>query len=511
MRVLIVDDEPSDRLILRKVLAEIGDVEVVEADGLASARVALREESFAAAIIDLRLGEDVRNRDGHLLVRELRETKTVPIVWTATREIPELREAMRNGAYDYIFKDAPHKELVSHVLDGLRSRRVLEREVLEHRARLSLDQPVVHQMVGDSNVMCRLREDVKLVATGSQKPVLILGPSGSGKELVARALHALGPHPDAPFVAKNCAAIPESLFESELFGHEDRAFTGAKRRAGAFGAAGDGSLFLDEVGELPLAQQAKLLRVLETRRYAPVGSDSEKNFRGRVITATLADLEELVQKGRFRRDLYMRLSFFPLRTPGLEEHLEDIPSIIDHYVRTNGIRSLTFSAAAIQDLQARQWAGSVRELQQVVERIALRPPHDGVVLPEHVATALHTTAYPAHDLFSSTARVLLNTLGPKNAEVPDALENSRVNLLEELAATLIREALARSGQKNAKAARLLGINRRVIERFMKREPASSDPWLPVGSEPPPPNETPSTDPPAVQVEATGAPKPPPAA
>ncbi|AGP32506.1 sigma-54-dependent transcriptional regulator [Sorangium cellulosum] len=469
MRVLIIDDQPGDRLILRKVLRELGDIELAEADSLAAARRAIEADAFDAAIVDLRLGEDLRNRDGHVLVRELRQrTTTVPIVWTATREIHEIREAMRNGAYDYIFKDAPYKELVARVIEGLRSRRSLEREVLEHRARRTLDQPIVHGMVGDSEPIMRLREDVKAIAVGSDRPVLILGPSGAGKELVARAIHALGPHPDATFVAKNCAAIPESLFESELFGHEEHAFTGAKRRAGALGSTGKGTLFLDEIGEMPLGQQAKLLRVLEARRYTPLGADVERPFHGRVVAATLVDLEERVKRGAFRHDLYMRLSFFPIRVPPLKDHAEDIPAIIEHYIGASGLRPLRFSPDALRDLMVRAWPGNVRELQQVVERIAIRPPAEGVVRPEHVAAAMSSPPPAAADLLRSAARMLLTAVGAQNLAVSDERHEQRVDLIEEMTAALFREALARCDHKRARAARLVGTDRRVIERFMKR-------------------------------------------
>jgi DNA-binding NtrC family response regulator len=472
MKVLIVDDQPSDRLILRKVLRDLDDVEVDEADSLHSARQALASTTFDAVIIDLRLDGDVRNRDGHVLIKELgARPGPVPIVWTATREIHEIREAMRGGAYDYIFKDAPHKELVSRVIEGLRTRRELEREVLEHRARRSLVQPIVHDMVGESSLMAKLREELQAVAVGSDKPVVILGPSGAGKELVARAVHALGRHPEAPFVAKNCAAIPETLFESELFGHEDHAFTGARRRAGALGAAGKGTLFLDEIGELPLSQQAKLLRVLETRRYVPLGSDNEKPFHGRVVAATLSNLEERVEKGSFRRDLYMRLSFFPLHVPKLNEHPEDIRAIVEHYLRVNGIQALTFSPSAYQDLEARDWPGNVRELQQIVERIAVRPPKDGVVLPEHIAQAARKPLPPTNELIQTAARALVSAIATINET---ATGDERIDLPSEMVAALFREALSRSNNKKAPAARLIGTDRRVIERFLRRETAGGE-------------------------------------
>lgn len=481
MKLLIVDDQPGDRMILRKVLREINDLDVTEADSLLSARRALKADTFDAAIIDLRLGEDVRNRDGHVLVRELGEqTNTIPIVWTATREIHEIREAMRNGAYDYLFKDAPYKELVTRVIEGIRSRRSLEREVLEHRTRRSLDMPLVHNLIGDSPVMAKLREDIKVIAVGSDRPVLIIGPSGVGKELVARAIHTLGPNPDAPFVAKNCAAIPDSLFESELFGHGDHAFTGAKRRAGALGTTGKGTLLLDEIGELPPGQQAKLLRVLETRRYTPLGTDVEKPFLGRIVAATLVNLEERVRAGSFRHDLYMRLSFFPLRVAPLNDHVEDIPAIVEHYLRSIGHDSLHFSSEAFRDLAMREWPGNVRELQQVIERIAIRPPADGLIQPEHVAAALRTPAPTISDLMASTVRALIAAAGTSNLLVPEERRDQRLDLVEELTAAVYREALARSGGKKASAARLIGTDRRIIERFLRRGVGSDAPL--VGSD-----------------------------
>lgn len=469
MRILIVDDEPSDRLILRGILREIENCEVVEADSLTRARGLIETGTFDAAIIDLRLGDDLRNRDGHTLIRELRQrTRVAPIVWTASREMHEVREAMRNGAYDYIFKDAPYKELVARVIEGLRSRQLLEREVLEHRSRRALEHPVIHKLVGNSIVMQRLREDIKAIAVGSDKPVFVLGPSGSGKELVAQAIHALGPHPDAPFVVKNCAAVPESLFESELFGHEPHAFTGARRRAGALAATRDGTLFLDEIGEMPLTQQAKLLRVLESRRYAPVGADVEQPFHGRIVAATLVDIDERVRTGLFRRDLFMRLSFFPIRVPALREHAGDIPSIIEHYFRQNEIRDLRFSALALDALQACEWPGNVRELQHVLERIAVRPPTDGLVQIEHLTASIMSPSSSTVDLIRSTARAIIGSIGPKNAAISDELADTRTNLIEEMSAALLLEAMACSDNKKAKAARVVGTHRRVVERFLRK-------------------------------------------
>jgi DNA-binding NtrC family response regulator len=475
MKLLLVDDQPSDRAILKRVLRDLPDVDVIEAGSLADARRALQTSRFDAAIVDLRLDDDLRNRDGHVLIRELRGTSTLAIVWSAMREIEEIREAMRNGAYDYLFKDAPHKELVARVIDGLRARRSLESEVLLHRARASQEQPRIHGLVGDSLVIQQLREDIRTVAVGSDKPVLIVGESGVGKELVARGLHALGPHPEAPFIAKNCAAIPESLFESEIFGHEGGAFTGAKPRPGAFAATGRGTLFLDEIGEMPVGQQAKLLRAIESRRTVPVGSDVERPFLGRIVAATLVDLEDRVKKGTFRRDLFMRLSFFPIRVSPLRERTEDIPTIVAHYIKTNNLSPLQLTPEAIANLRAREWEGNVRELQQVVERLAIRPPPGTVVQSEHIDAALASSPPEDVGLFRSIARAILDRLGQRNMAVADEDRRERTDFVDEMTAALFAEALARSDQKKARAARLLGTHRRVIERFLRRDstPAGS--------------------------------------
>src|SRR5262245_19159679 len=229
MRVLIVDDQASARRVLSAIVAKLDDVHIAEADSVASARAAIDAEAFDLALIDLRLGPDARNRDGLVLVEEIRaRTAIVPIIVTAYQEVAEIRMAMRVGAYDYILKDDLCDELVLPVLTGVRSRRRLEHEVRELRARRPDTEPVTGRLVGVSPAMELLRETIRRAAL-SDRPVLVTGPTGSGKELVVEALHTLGPHPDHPLLDLNCGAIPESLMESQLFGHARGAFTGADR------------------------------------------------------------------------------------------------------------------------------------------------------------------------------------------------------------------------------------------------------------------------------------------
>src|SRR5262245_2048613 len=229
MKILIVDDQASARRVLSAIVGKLDGVEIQEADSLDAARRAIDAQPFDVALIDLRLGPGARNRDGLTLVEEIRaRTSVVPIIVTAYQEVAEIRMAMRVGAYDYILKDDLCDELVLPVLTGLRTRRRLEREIRELRARRQDADPITGRLVGVSGAMELLRETIRRAAI-SDRPVLVTGPTGSGKELVVEALHTLGPHPDHPLLDLNCGAIPEALMESQLFGHAKGAFTGADR------------------------------------------------------------------------------------------------------------------------------------------------------------------------------------------------------------------------------------------------------------------------------------------
>lgn len=318
MRVLIVDDAASARRLLRSCMAGAGEIETHEASSLASARQMLARQPFDLVFIDLCLDEHNRkNRDGLLLLSEVREQSTAaPIVVTAATEMSEIREAMRRGAYAYILKDELCEELVAPVIKELRTRRSLEHEVL-----------ALHGLVGTSPAMEKLRRTIRRFAE-ADGPALILGPTGSGKELVARALHALSTRNQKPLVAVNCSAFAESLAEAQMFGHERGYFTGAdKARVGFLGEAESGTLFLDEIAELALPLQAKLLRVLENRTFRVLGAAADSRFEGRILAATHVGLEARRKEGRFRDDLYYRLEVLTLRVPSLDERKEDIPAV----------------------------------------------------------------------------------------------------------------------------------------------------------------------------------------
>jgi DNA-binding NtrC family response regulator len=452
--VLIVDDQSSARRVLASIVSKLGGTEVHEAASLADARRVLEAQALDVALVDLRLSSDARNRDGLTLIREIRErTTVVPIVVTVHQEISEIRMAMRVGAYDYILKDDLCDELVLPVLAGIGARRRLEHEVTELRARRPEAAPLEGRLVGLSRPMTVLREAIRRAAL-SDRPVLVTGPTGAGKELVVSALHALGPHPAEPLLDINCSAIPESLMESQLFGHVKGAFTSADRhQQGYFALVQQGTLFLDEVAELSPALQAKLLRVLETGRFRPVGAPADVGFEGRVVAATHADLSERVRAGQFREDLFYRLNVLPLRVPPLAERPEDIPALVAHFCGGQS-RNLRFSPGALEMLMRAPWPGHVRQLRNLVDRLMVFADED-LVTPEVLAPLLADV--PGAGPTDGDAAALRKA-------AQGLLQLPIENKLEAIEEALIAEALAMSGGNRSAAARLLGVHRKAVSR-----------------------------------------------
>jgi DNA-binding NtrC family response regulator len=451
MKILIVDDQTSARRVLAAIVGKLGDVQIEEADSLTTARRALEERPFDVALLDLRLSTDARNRDGLVLVEEIRaRTTVVPIIVTAYQEVAEIRMAMRVGAYDYILKDDLCDELVLPVLTELRNRRRLEHEVSELRARRQDAEPGTSRLVGVSPAMEQLRETIRRAAL-SDRPVLVNGPTGSGKELVVEALHTLGPHPDHPLLDLNCGAIPEALMESQLFGHAKGAFTGADReQQGYLTLVKRGTLFLDEVAELPPTLQAKLLRVLETSVFRPVGSPTQGRFEGRVVAATHADLAERVRAGTFREDLFYRLNVLVVRVPPLGERREDIPVLVSHFCRGQK-RPLRFTQGALDILAGAAWPGQVRQLRNLVDRVAAFADDDLITAE---ALGPFITESPA----SNTNADMLQAIAQKILRLPND------NKLEAIEEALIAEAVRLSDGNKSGAARLLGMHRKAVSR-----------------------------------------------
>jgi DNA-binding NtrC family response regulator len=451
MRILIVDDQASARRVLAAIVGKLEDTEIHEADSLAAARRLVEAQPLDVALIDLRLSPDARNRDGLVLVEEIRARSTiVPIIVTAYQEVAEIRMAMRVGAYDYILKDDLCDELVLPVLTGISSRRRLEHELRELRARRPDVEPMASRLVGVSTAMEILRETIRRAAL-SDRPVLVTGPTGSGKELVVEALHTLGPHPDQPLLDLNCGAIPEALMESQLFGHVKGAFTGAdQNQQGYLSLVKQGTLFLDEVAELPPMLQSKLLRVLETGVFRPVGSATQGRFEGRVVAATHAELSARVRDGKFREDLFYRLNVLAVRVPPLVERREDIPALVAHFCRGQK-RALRFSESALAVLSAAAWPGNVRQLRNLVDRVAAFADDD-LVTPETLRPFVVD-----QEIVDADAQVL-------RSSAQSILRLPIDNKLEAIEEALIAEAVRLSDGNKSGAARLLGMHRKAVSR-----------------------------------------------
>ncbi len=379
--VMIVDDVPAMAEQYAYDLRRLGQYEVItESDGR-QALERLGGEAVDCIILDL----EMPGMDGFEVLRALeRRGSEIPvIVYTGTGNFDRCVQAVRLGAAGFIDKAEPMERVVQEIWGAIERRR-LRAEVAALERRLEAES----SLAGTSAAMSRLKEMISRVAP-LPSTVLVTGESGTGKELVARDLHRFGPNPSAPFVAINCAALPESLIESELFGHERGAFTGATAtRKGAFESAEKGTLFLDEIGELPLASQAKLLRVMEERKVTRLGGTRELPVEMRVVVATNRDLEAEVKAGRFREDLYYRLNVLEMRVPPLRERLSDVPEIAGRLAaaicQRFGIGRKKLAAETLDLLMAYEWRrNNVRELRNIVERMIIATEGE-IIGPDHV-------------------------------------------------------------------------------------------------------------------------------
>jgi two-component system, NtrC family, nitrogen regulation response regulator NtrX len=389
--VLVVDDVPTLSEQYAYDLKRVGGYEVLTAGDGRRALDLLQGAAVDCMILDL----EMPGMDGFEVLRTLEQQgNEVPvIVYTGTGNYERCIQAVRLGAAGFIDKAEPMERVVREVEAALERRR-LRRELSTLQRHLGVQT----SLAGSSAVMTRLRESIAKLAP-IPSPVLIVGESGSGKELVARDLHRMGSAPQAPFVAIKSAALPENLVESELFGHERGAFTGATTtRKGAFEAAEGGTLFLDEIGELPLQSQAKLLRVLEERRVTRLGANRSFPVQARVVAATNRDLQAEMKEGRFRADLYYRLSVHVLQVPPLRDHVSDIPDLARRFLSSIsdrfGLRPRKLSPEALEALMRYDWSrNNVRELRNVLERMIIAADGE-VLLPEHVPLEIQEDSRP---------------------------------------------------------------------------------------------------------------------
>jgi two-component system nitrogen regulation response regulator NtrX len=371
-RILVVDDEKNIRRSVEMILSAAGH-QVMEAASGHEAEQCLDRQNVDLILLDIVMP----NMDGLEFLQRLRKrpARPVVVVISGNATLSNAVAATREGAYDFVEKPISKEKLLIAVKNALDQQRLskeyerLRREVSGH-----------FEMIGNSAALQRVKEHILRVAPTSTR-VLILGESGTGKELAARAIHNASDRRDQPFIKVNCAAIPEELIESELFGHEKGSFTGAHQaHDGKFLQADGGTLFLDEIGDMSLRAQAKMLRVLQDGEFERVGGREPLRVNVRLITATNKDLEELVRAGKFREDLWFRLNVVPIVMPALRERREDIPPLVDYFVqqycRENGFRAKSVAPAAMQKLIEHEWSGNVRELRNAMERLVIMTPGD---------------------------------------------------------------------------------------------------------------------------------------
>ena len=447
--VLIVDDEANIRRMVGALLSSEG-YEVREAPDGRSGVAMAAETDPDVALVDLMMPGEM---DGIAVLNALRaQHPDLPVVMMSGRAgLSDAVEATKLGAFNFLEKPLTPEGVLLSLASALELRRA-RREAQALRADLGL----ANEMIGESGAMQRLVEMIDRVAPTDSR-VLITGESGTGKELVAAAIHVGSPRRDRPFVRVNCAAIPRDLVESEMFGHERGAFTGAtERRIGRFELAHRGSLFLDEVGDLGSEAQAKLLRAIEAREIERVGGGKPIPVDVRLIAATNKDLQRAVRDGAFREDLFFRLNVLPLTVPPLRERPDDIPLLVRHFARLTRARTgralPTWDDAAIALLGRYRWPGNVRELANIVERLVILHPgqHIGEADVRHV--------------------ISVDDRSPSRAPLPDpaGLEAPLSDLLDDYERLLVTRALAASGGNVAEAARRLQTDRPNLYRRMKR-------------------------------------------
>ena len=444
MKICVVEDEDILRISISDDLKEAG----FQVSSMKSPTVALKilvREEFDVALIDYKMPQ----MDGIHLQKKIKQMQPncVVIIMTAFGTIQTAVEAMKEGAYDYITKPFSNEELIL-ALRRIQEVQSLKQENIELKKQLS-ERHGFHALIGKSKSMQQIYNLLEIVAT-SNSTVLITGETGSGKEMVADAIHYLGPRQNGPFIKVSCALFSKEILESELFGHEKGAFTGAvSAKKGRFELADKGTLFLDDVDDIPFEIQVKLLRVLQSWQFERVGGTDTIQVNVRVVAASKENLLEKVKKGEFREDLYYRLNVVPIELPPLRERKEDIPLFIEAFIKKYSLgKRLTISSQAMNFLLNYGWPGNVRELQNLIERLALIAPGGNI-----------TPAYLPPEM-------LAEDRGPQGVLEE---KGSLVQVMKNNELRLIRRALEMAGGNKAKAARLLKIKpstlRSKIEKY----------------------------------------------
>jgi len=449
--ILLVEDKDSLRAMLRLALEAQGHA-VIEARDEAEAVAALRDTQPAIVLSDLRLPVG----DGLGVLRAAKETdpELPVIVMTAHGSIQDAVAAMKQGALDFLAKPVDPDHLLLLVERALAQRRLLgEYRLLKEEAAARRGGP---HIIGDSPALRQVMTAIDRAAA-TDTTVLLEGESGTGKELCARALHDRSPRAGGPFVAINCAAIPDTLLEAELFGYERGAFTGAnQRKLGRFELAQRGTLFLDEIGEMPMTVQAKMLRAIETRKIERLGGGAPIQLDVRIVAATNRGLRQAVAARQFREDLYFRLSVFPVEVPALRDRRADIPKLAHHFVervsRDVG-KKISLSPEAVAELMAHDWPGNIRELQNAIERAVILADGD-TLLPRHLILSPVPRSGSAIDPWD-------------RIDLRGSLADATARTVAEVERRKIQQALHDAGGDRGRAADLLQVNFKTLEAKLR--------------------------------------------
>ncbi len=500
-KILVVEDDAGERQALCRLLSDEG-YQVSAADS-ADKAMGYMDEAIDFVLTDQQMG-DVSGMD---LLRhwKIKQPETMFLMITGHASVSTAIEAIRAGAYHYMTKPIDPQALVI-MLQNMARQREETRKVQELQNRLD-EKFSLSNIIGRSSHMQRVFDLIKRSAQAFST-VLILGESGTGKELVAQAIHQNSPRRDGPFVAVNCAAMPATLVESELFGHEKGAFTGAiDRRMGRFESAVGGTLFIDEIGEFEVGLQVKLLRVLENRVITPVGGNKDIKVDTRVLAATSRDIRDMMAKGTFREDLYYRLNVITIDLPPLRQRLEDIPLLVKRFMdrvnEQNGTKIASISPAVVDALQQYNWPGNVRELLNIIERMMVlsdSPQLDVDDLPSYIRQGSNGAVTVAPGAISrpavqNPAPAAANGAAAAQEPASSAVLQSTLAgmTLAELEELAIDAALTRFGNNRTRAARALGISVRTLQRKLGAKNAVEDaepgeaPEInaPVGADPEP--------------------------
>ncbi|MBU8922053.1 MAG: sigma-54 dependent transcriptional regulator [Bacteroidales bacterium] len=447
-RILIIDDEKAIRWSLGEALKNQG-YEIDDAEKGKEGISKFMEEPADLVILDLKL-PDI---SGIEVLKQLRETDAdLPVIMmTAYGEVETAVDAIKSGAYDFMLKPFQLEKMKIAIKNALENSRLKnELEGIRKKNRETYD---FKNFIGKSQVMNDVFRKVTKIGESQASTILIQGDSGTGKELVARAIHESSHGTDKPFLEINCAALPETLLESELFGHEKGAFTDAKfRKKGLFELAEGGTIFLDEIGEMGITLQSRLLRVLENKTFRRVGGVKDLRVKTRIIAATNRDLLEAIKTGEFRNDLYYRLQVIPINLPSLTERKEDIPLLANHFIerfnREFKKKIGKISPEVERQLQAYPWPGNVRELKNVIERAMLLEAEDEL-LPEHVPVELGQELSEGHENHGA----MMSGIYPMS--------------IREMEKLLICRTLDETDGNKSKAARILGISRQTLREKTK--------------------------------------------